>query len=95
MTETEMETAADISALRFAVVQLGRMFFLKTGISPEHAEMLHQNAAAKFREETFPGLDPAASDHFAALLEERVVEIFRAISQEVQQAHKSLQERSQ
>lgn len=75
MTEEQLKIEARLTAIEYVLSDLCAKWSLANRASPEKVTAAHHATIERLKIETFPGLDPATADAFAAEFEDAVSNI--------------------
>ena len=88
MDESKLKVLADFAALKYTLELIGKIACVAAGVNGDLVTQMRANVREQLASETFPGIDPALSDHFSAEVEARVDSILSGIEANVKAAER-------
>jgi len=88
MDAFQVEVMARFWAPDHVVRHIGKIACVGAGLEPEDVRAMAEQERAKRERETFPGADPALSDHLAAEIGENVNRLLSGIADDVAETHR-------
>lgn len=87
MNEFQIHVMARMSAIEHVLVHIGKIACLSAGLEPDHMKEMLRIESLKRDSETFPGADPALSDHLSDEIGASVKRLLGHIAADVETAY--------